>query len=407
MVNRQENPKLLSIESMLPLYEKSRCIHSSMESANDVPVDIEQYLFDFSENIFNSGVESAPNYAALKQYLLCPCDVHIVNKTYNNYDLSKYIFIFSPFWIRSPSTWDKEGGKGLLEHLFVLYEVPSVLKKAWFQGDVKFIQWFLLYAQGGSLKKANKIFGWSIGSDKLWSKLYGVPTRLSLLSAVIYAEIDRLGGSNRIYNCIINDSSFAIDIINMDCENKPSLVFWYDTVRWLICNCGISETAMRRILAWARHKYTESREDKRRFSLGRKKFITVIIRASTYHQQINRYGYSCKQTVNRQSWKSHNWDWELKTSDEALWEMKELTDSYVLYMEGREMRHCVSSYAGRCLSGCSAIFSLGYNGVKKVTIEVNPLSKVLNQVKGFANKEPTSEQWLVVNRWLNEVVKNN
>ena len=89
------------------------------------------------------------------------------------------------------------------------------------------------------------------------------------------------------------------------------------------------------------------------------------------------------------------------------WIAKELASGGALFREGKEMRHCVSGYAGRCAKGDSRIFSLrSVDGLSKSTIELGcdyggpaargadggllaPLSVKIVQHRAFANSPPS------------------
>lgn len=54
---------------------------------------------------------------------------------------------------------------------------------------------------------------------------------------------------------------------------------------------------------------------------------------------------------------------------------EELTTGLDLFEEGEFMRHCVASYAGRCESGASRIFSVRIDGARASTLELRPVDK--------------------------------
>jgi hypothetical protein len=72
--------------------------------------------------------------------------------------LARYLCLFAPFWVRSPQTWNPSGETPLLDHLFVLHHVPGFLYPEWFRElefpRLKWLYWFILLGQGGSLKRA-------------------------------------------------------------------------------------------------------------------------------------------------------------------------------------------------------------------------------------------------------------
>jgi PcfJ-like protein len=68
------------------------------------------------------------------------------------------------------------------------------------------------------------------------------------------------------------------------------------------------------------------------------------------------------------------------------------------------MRHCVAIYEQFCVSGQSAIWSMGLernHGRRKrlITIEVAVHRKAICQVRGKANRLPTEKEMEILRRW--------
>ena len=74
-----------------------------------------------------------------------------------------------------------------------------------------------------------------------------------------------------------------------------------------------------------------------------------------------------------------------------------------LYAEGREMSHCVSSYARSCAEGRCAIYSLTrFNEegtIREATIEVSMESKKIVQSRKKHNADLTSEDKSIIKAW--------
>lgn len=77
-------------------------------------------------------------------------------------------------------------------------------------------------------------------------------------------------------------------------------------------------------------------------------------------------------TAERQKAKVAQQTWEsaLPTLELRGYEVVPLNSSHDLLDEGREMHHCVGSYANNCLTGRSRIFSIRKEGVKIATLEI-------------------------------------
>ena len=372
---------------------------------------IHERLFKFVRRITNLSSDEISSVSSwIQNYIGNPRNIPLVKQVeenVKNLKFTKIVCLFAPFWLRSPLTWDKKEKINIIDHLFVLYDVPEFLYNEWFrEGNelrFKWLMWFLLLGQGGSLKKGSDDFQWRIPS-RFQKYLWDVPADASPIEACIYAEVMRLGGSESDFVRLLRNPSFVVDPTEFS-ANESHEKFWYDTVRWLIAQSDqITDEQSGFILEWAMHEYTEA--ELGRMELGRggpfswkgRRLRRVLEQSLEYYRQ-RSLPYS------NYKWNKHGWDWEYEEAHAHKWTFVELTSGEELYLEGKAMRHCVSSYDGRCASGYSAIVSLRYNGGRKVTIELNPRTKQIVQARGAHNKEATDEEKSVIASWMKEVVR--
>jgi hypothetical protein len=89
----------------------------------------------------------------------------------------------------------------------------------------------------------------------------------------------------------------------------------------------------------------------------------------------------------------------------GVWIIVELADSRALFDEGRRMRHCVATYTRRCIARRSSIWSLRQrcadDGTTRsvLTIEVQPATRAIVQLKTYANGRPSQPQLELVRQW--------
>jgi len=112
-------------------------------------------------------------------------------------------------------------------------------------------------------------------------------------------------------------------------------------------------------------------------------------------------------------WKGMNIEKFCYTADDNVWTITELLTAQDLFTEGQKMKNCLASYAFRCASGNSAVFSLKCASVehgkaklasssqnaRNATLEVNPLRRSLVQAKGKCNTALLPGVMNVVKRW--------
>jgi len=319
------------------------------------------------------------------------------------------LIIFSPFWIRSLRDWKSPKLNSekiivsLINHLFINFPIPKFLYIEWIREPeytrLKWICWLILLGQGGSLYRAAPKFNWKI-SKKLPLFLINVPSNLPPTSACIYAQILGQGGSDIEFRRIMNNPGYIIDPTKISSQ-EFFIVFWSDTINWLInYRESITDGEAQLVLNWALHLYTEAEIHKTKpFTWkGRKPRNTIEFSIEYDRQLIQESPYLSLQ------WNSHDLDWEMIDKNTNKWSIVELTSGYDLAVEGKEMAHCVSTYAPNCASGHSAIFSLCKEGIRKVTIEINPNSNKIVQLRGRHNKYPERDEKSIIDKWVKDIV---
>jgi hypothetical protein len=358
-------------------------------------------------------------------------------KRFQNINIAKAIMFFSPFWIRSPKSWDGDIGISFITHIFSVYDTPKFLVYQWFNiilddpyNEESFIRlsskwflWFLIIGQGGSLKKAASIFGWQIPS-KFQHYLEDVPPNMKPVGACVFAEVKRLGGNEIDANRILEYRSFVIDSTNKIDNSEVFFDFWQDTVRWLISNRdNITDVESYIILQWAMHKYTETERDNRE---AMQQYSEThdnqddgqLINANSQdnlpqRQTFEMKGRSVQKVLEHSNeyfrqqnlpwsdyyWQSHGWDYSFEDTIYSDWEIIELTDGKELFRETQALYHCVSSYAGRCVANVSAIFSMRFLGQRTLTIEVNPTRKQIVQIRGQSNRNASESEIAIITIW--------
>ncbi len=330
--------------------------------------------------------------------------------------LAKLLCFFSPFWLREPKTWKRNSGISLLDHVLVQYDVPPFLTNEWMRQsetesfEIKWLCWFILFAQGGSLKRAATDFNWYI-PGKFQHLLRGVPANWHPVKACIFVEVLRLGGSETDFRRVCSDASFMVDP-TADSQHSPESVFWRDpaeidigfwreTVQWLIANRqAITNTTSQRILSWAMHEYTEAKRalPQQVFSL-KGQGVRAVNEKSLEHY--NRLRNPHENFV----WQRHDLDWTLDDPITGKWSFVELTSSEELFWEGRVMNHCVYTYGEDCSEGDAAIISVKRNNAPCLTIEVEPATWKVIQIKGAFNRAPDLAERKAVNSWVSAVVQ--
>lgn len=379
----------------------------SLIPGNDIEKRLENYIrsldnlqfsMNFNVNRIRETIGDFSNIEIIK---------NSIDSEYSEF-IAKWACLLSPFWLRSPRTWNKDSGVHILNHLFTLYETPNFLLQQWFVSrrydrqpiPFKWICWYIIIGQGGSLKKAAKFFKWNI-PNKFQHYLMKAPDTIYPMEACIHAEVHRLRGDNQDFMRVMYNHGLVIDPTE-NTYDESYIKFWKSTISWLVKNSdGITDEDSSLVVAWAIHKYTEGTRNENidDFSWKGRSVGNVLAQSLEYEVSLTMpawIGYK---------WEKHDWDWTYINENEVNWEFIELTNGKELFDEGRYMLHCVGSYGGRCASGASAIFSLKKNGNRVITIEVNPKSCVLVQSLGKGNRRPEIEETKIIKLWMKKIFK--
>lgn len=316
------------------------------------------------------------------------------------------VWIHKPFWVRPLESWadpgvfDEGRSQSLLEHLFCVYPVPGFFFKNWAgrwkDPFPKWMQWFILLGQGGSLHGASSHFKWSF-SKSIVPYFLRAPAHISVANACLYAEIVRLGGGPIEFKRIRRNRSHVFD--PTDFRGDPKfLPYWRNTVSWLIKNRNeITDGDANEILTWAMHQRIEARRWRREpFSMAGRS-VARVMEASIAYAEERALPYSTKK------WKAKGWDWKYKTPQGVTWTMEELLTGQALFQEGRAMRHCVGSYSMHCYTQRSAIFSLKCEGERVLTIEINLRNHRITQAYGVRNRQKSEEEAFILDKWWDKV----
>ena len=397
----------LQNKSLIEKVDTERVINEFGKSKNEYAFSLDE-LQTFLNNIHSPKFRRLHLHDYVKEAVGHPLNILLLyqfSKELKNPEKCHLLLLFSPFWIRPPLSWKRDSGISLVDHLFVLYPTPCYLYYTWnetCQLHFTWLSWFLTIAQGGSIKKAARIFGWRFSSKNLLY-LFEADESLTPIEAYIFAEIKRNNGSDRVVNLILNCPSFIIDLTNPTTEDD-FIDFWRNSVQWLIRHENdLTDLQANHVLDWAVHEFTESGMfGNRRFSWRGRSLHQILERSAEYQRmmwrpyQMMRHGGKYLPL----SWDKNNLDWAFEDENLNEWTFTELNNSKELLEEGSGLLHCVGSYSSRCLAGNSAIVSLRKNGERSITIELNPGNKTLIQACGNRNRSADENEMKIIREWL-------
>ncbi len=300
-------------------------------------------------------------------------------------------------------------------HLFALYPVPAMLERIWIDDaglgaeEVRLRKhWYVVAARGGSLYKAG-------AGDWLTRKevhaFLNPPAGLGFEEAFWHA----IARSN------VGDPGVAMGIARSKIARKPrgELAFWREVARFFCANPAPVETIddLCDYLAECHHRDPDySLEGRTLASLNRRMRewhhdIAAIERIEAIRRRAGGRAIAggAATSTPDQAWSGSplaDWEWTPSSKDAKArgerFVVRQLKQAEDLVMESRAMRHCVSTYAGKCIAGLASIWSLRRCTKDRIdrllTIEVNKQDEAV-QVRGLANRLAHAHERNVLERW--------
>jgi len=296
-------------------------------------------------------------------------------------------------------------------HLFALYPVPATLERIWIDdaglsdAEVWLRRgWYVVVARGGSLHKEGAS-AWL--TRKEVHAFLNPPADLRFDEAFWHA----------IARSYTSDPALAMSIARSKIArtSRGEIAFWRTVSRFLGANPAPLET-----IDDLCDYLAECRRLDPNYSLEGRTLPALVRRMHEWHRDlaaIERIEAIRRRTHARgaagsaadATWPGSplsDWEWVPSAKDAKAkgerFVVRQLKRAEDLVMESRAMRHCVSTYASKCVAGHASIWSLRRCTKDRIdrllTIEVNQQDRAV-QVRGFANRVARPDERNVLQRW--------
>ncbi len=286
------------------------------------------------------------------------------------------------YWLKDLFSWKPSAKqadiqmKELATHLFCKYAVPDFLCQCFYEsGSKQFMFWFIHIGTGGKVKDMGNI---PIPFTQRMSHYFlKAPAKLKIGEALRWAQVKGLNG----------DDKLAERIAYSWLGSKPygHEVFWEGFIQLLTNGGMFNINKLTELIDYVR----ETKRANENYSLKGRTLQSLFRQSDEWHHRFSNVD-------NKSIWKACGINgYRIEKKTEVL-VMEELTEARQLAVEGRSMKHCVSSYSFYCAKGRSAIFSLRrYSGGFLLdilaTIEVSLVTQRVVQAKARHNK-PISDE---------------
>jgi hypothetical protein len=318
----------------------------------------------------------------------------------------------SVHWIRPYTEWLPASYNmdlqfsSLARHCWAAYEVPVFMDCAWWTGNRLHQEWFKHIAGGKNIRRAPSLpFPFT---KKIAHHFHTAPRTYSIEAAIRWGEVHALGGDARISNALLEtrlvrefrDNSFWKRVLDFFVRN-PML----DTAHINpIIDYIWSQKYDDRVIFVERGVAENCGPAQPNFSMNGRTAESLLRAVQAWHRQLGK-----EVKGGDLQWKESGLDdfqhieGSPQKKNMTVWKIRELLSSGELIAEGRQMRHCVASYAQSCAKGICSIWTMDSEteqGIeKRVTIEINRKQNEILQVRGKMNRKPTEKEKDILNRW--------
>jgi len=330
---------------------------------------------------------------------------------------------FSGEVVRDPQSWHPQMKTrdparlrlAAARHLFALYPVPAMLERIWLDDaglapeEVRLRrQWYVVAARGGSLYKA--------GADQWLTRkevhaFLNPATGLGFDEAFWHAIARSYAGAPGPAMCVARSKIARAP--------RGEVAFWRDVARFFCANPAPAET-----IDDLCDYLAECRRRDASYTLQGRTLPSLTRRMHEWHRDmaaIERIEAIRRRAARRatargasacapdRAWSGSplaDWEWAPSAKDAKAkgerFVVRQLKQAEDLVMESRAMRHCVSTYAAKCIAGHASIWSLRRCTKDRIdrllTIEIDQQGRAV-QVRGLANRLAHADERNVLERW--------
>ena len=316
-------------------------------------------------------------------------------------------------WIRPLQTWRSKSHNRtrqfseLLRHLFVSYDIPSFMDNVWLAENETHHNWYIHIGAGQNIRTAPDIP--VVLTKKMAHHFLNAPKKYNIDEAIRWGQVHALGGDKRLM-----DALRGTQLI----EDYPHDDFWLSVIRFFIANPMLDVNHVHPIIDYIWNQKFQNQQvfvgrgvieemdpPQPNFSMKGRTPDTLLRQVNDWHQELGREtrGGDLQWSRSDISEFYHREGSEEKRNLKN-WHIRELLSTKELVTEGKEMKHCVRSYARSCYAGQTSIWTLeseeDENGRNKVlTIEISHPQNLIRQVRGKRNRVPTLQEKYLLELW--------
>ena len=319
-------------------------------------------------------------------------------------------------WLRPLEEWkpkrrnqERRFGE-LAHHLFDKYgDVPRFMDAVWLRNDRaswRFRDWYVHLGRGYNLRTAKSPIPMT---KKMAHHFIGAPDNYSVEQAARWGQAKALGAGEAAIHAV------AATRLGRSFENEN---FWFTVIRFIADNPMLDPRQIGPVIDYLHHQRFEPTEVETApgqwrldppaqpgLSMNGRTVDTLMRQVAAWHDGLGRMSALPGGKYDEAPFDGMSID--RKADGKTVnWVIRQLRTAKDLQLESEALRHCVASYHWSCARGHCTIWSLsksegGAAFERRQTIEVDK-DHMIVQCRGLANRDPSNEEWAIVNAWARE-----
>ena len=304
-------------------------------------------------------------------------------------------------WFQPVETWQPKSHNrrrqfnALARHLLAQYEVPAFMDSVWFKGEAEAErqqEWFKHVGRGQNIRTADLPLRLS---KKMAHYFLQAPAQYTVEEALRWGQVIGQGGSERLAQAVLATQ------LGTSFERET---FWGTAVQFLINNPMLDPACVGPIVDFIQHQKYEPQQVagpggraergaplQPNFLMKGRSALKLLGQVEAWHAELAKETQLPPGQWKRSGIGEFSCDERDESTGESLsWSIRELLSTRELLVEGRQLHHCVSSYAKNCQKEKTSIWSLQVANARGreqrlMTIALDPQNRVITQARGKYN----------------------
>jgi len=301
-------------------------------------------------------------------------------------------------WLKPVESWSPPSAAGrvqlasLSEHLFARFPMPQFMTSVWFQAEigVRTVEqdWYKRLGLGHNIRSVNVPMHITRG---MAHQLLSAPCHFTMVAALRWAQLTDLEAPEALVQAVLETRLGRI-IDNED--------YWEEVLQFFVNHPELPLDQIGPVVDFLE-------QEKPQVSIKGRSVASLLRLVRRWHRDLGRRAIAHvswpRAPLNEFRWLEKRRLDENKERDDRLWTITELCTSRELVLEGRAMRHCVSTYVRACTGRRASIWTMQVETRKDkhrvLTIEVDLPRRRVVQARGKHNASPSPHERTVVRRW--------